>query len=557
MRPAALLAVLLALPAGLGAQDDPHPQCAMVGWVPREILERPVGLREGVGRFHDPVTTSSPEAQALYDQGAAYLHSYVWIEAARSFRQALRADPELALAWVGLSRVFSGLDDPKAAREAVAKARALGGRVTARERRRIEARALQVEALDDVRDTARHLAYKKALDDALAADMGDAELWVWRGNAEEPTAAGRGQRGGAASVAFYQQALRIDPDHFPAHHYLIHSYETIGRIAEALHHGETYARLAPAIPHAHHMWGHDLRRVGRVADAIEAFKKAYDLEKDYHRREGLDPGLDWHHPHNLDLLATCYQHQGRVRTTEQVMREVGALPSVSEYREFNKKEWPDFLLTVGRSEESLQASRELAAGRWPAARLIGHVGAGRALLALGKVEAAAAELATAEKLMAELSPAGGGLMVSRTSVEAHVDGLRGELWLRTGKREEAARLLKDVQRRVRAIPGPDAWVTALFRLESIAFAAREAGDWELAAHTAEQMRDHDAAYGGTHYALGLVAEHGGDREAARRAYATALEHWKDGDRDHPALADAQARLAVLTGVAARASGDRR
>jgi tetratricopeptide (TPR) repeat protein len=553
----ALLSVLLVLPAGLEAQDDPHAQCATVGWVPREILERPVGLRDGVGRIHDPVTTSSPEAQALYDQGAAYLHSYVWIEAARSFRQALRADPGLALAWVGLSRAYSGLEDAKAAREALERAEALSGRTSARERRRIEVRARQLEALEDVHDAARHLVYKKALDDALAADMGDAFLWVWRGNAEEATAAGRGQRGGAASVAFYQQALRIDPDHFPAHHYLIHSYETIGRIAEALYHGETYARLAPGIPHAHHMWGHDLRRVGRVADAIEAFKKAYHLEKEYHRREGLDPGLDWHHPHNLDLLATCYQHQGRVRTTEQVMREVGALPSVSEYREFNKKEWPDFLLAVGRGTEALQAARELANGRWPAARLIGHVSAGRALLALDKVEAAAAELATAETLMAELSPSAGGLAVSRSSVEAHVDGLRGELWLRTGRRDEAARLLKDVQRRIRAIPGPDAWVTALFRLESIAFAARRAGDWELAAYTAEQMREHDAAYGGTQYALGLVAEHEGDRETARRAYATALEHWKDGDRDHPTLAEAQARLSALSSVAARTSGDRR
>src|SRR5687767_2346072 len=77
------LAFALLVPALAGAQEDPHAACAEVGWVPREILERPVPLRDGTGRAHTPVTTSSKEAQAFHDQGLAYLHSYVWIEAAR------------------------------------------------------------------------------------------------------------------------------------------------------------------------------------------------------------------------------------------------------------------------------------------------------------------------------------------------------------------------------------------------------------------------------------------------------------------------------------------
>ena len=53
-----------------------------IGWAPRELLERPVSLRDGLGPVHQEVTTSSLEAQKFYDQGLAYLHSYVWIEAA-------------------------------------------------------------------------------------------------------------------------------------------------------------------------------------------------------------------------------------------------------------------------------------------------------------------------------------------------------------------------------------------------------------------------------------------------------------------------------------------
>jgi len=59
-----------------------------IGWVPRELLEHPVSLHDGLGPVHEKVTTSLPEAQKYYDQGLAYLHSYVWIEAgARSIRR--------------------------------------------------------------------------------------------------------------------------------------------------------------------------------------------------------------------------------------------------------------------------------------------------------------------------------------------------------------------------------------------------------------------------------------------------------------------------------------
>jgi tetratricopeptide (TPR) repeat protein len=135
-----------------------------------------------------------------------------------------------------------------------------------------------------------------------------------------------------------------------------------------------------------------------------------------------------------------------------------------------------------------------------------------------------------------------------------VDAARGELLLRTGARDEARVLLKDVQARLRAVPGPDAWMEALFRLEEIARLAREAGDWELAEHTAGQMREHDAAYAGTHYALGLVAERKGDRAAAREAFAQAVRLWAHADPDLPELHEARARGAALAAAAGGETG---
>jgi len=38
-----------------------------------DILQRPVPLRDGIGRASDQVSTSSQQAQAMYNQGIAYL----------------------------------------------------------------------------------------------------------------------------------------------------------------------------------------------------------------------------------------------------------------------------------------------------------------------------------------------------------------------------------------------------------------------------------------------------------------------------------------------------
>src|SRR5262249_21571228 len=117
-------------------------------------------------------------------------------------------------------------------------------------------------------------------------------------------------RAGSARQSGVDSVLRTSaagsPGHFAAHHYLIHSLENCGRISEALVHAEIYAKMAPAVPHALHMYGHDLRRVGKINEAIAQFKRADELERAYYKAENIAPELDWHHEHNLDLLATSY-----------------------------------------------------------------------------------------------------------------------------------------------------------------------------------------------------------------------------------------------------------
>ena len=94
-------------------------------------------------------------------------------------------------------------------------------------------------------------------------------------------------------------------------------------------------------------------------------------------------------------------------------------------------------------------------------------------------------------------------------------------------------MLEEVARKVRALPGPDAWAQALFTLEAIARTAREVNDWELADWAAGQMLAHDPNYAGTHYALALTAEHRGDMATARTERALVAKYWDQADRGLP------------------------
>jgi len=131
------------------------------------LLERPVPLRQGIGKLHQAVTTKSANAQAFFDQGLVYIHSFVWIEAARSFHQAVRLDPSMAMAYVGLSDAYIGLNDVAAAQEAFGKAQSLAGNASKEEQAKLTIRARQIEYLQNSGNLQLYFAYRQAVTDAL------------------------------------------------------------------------------------------------------------------------------------------------------------------------------------------------------------------------------------------------------------------------------------------------------------------------------------------------------------------------------------------------------
>jgi tetratricopeptide (TPR) repeat protein len=504
--------------------------------IPMEIVERPVALRAGIGTAHDPAATSSKQAQALYDQGLAYLHSYVWIEAARSFNAALTIDPKLALAQVGLSIAYIELSRSAEANHAIAAARAMGTSLPEHDRQHVEARALQMAAEDAPQDPAKLAAYRKALDTAIVAHPSDVEFVLLRGLAESPDPAERGQGSQAASVGYYERALTLVPGHFAARHYLTHAYENSGRQKEALDHSAAYAKQAAQVPHARHMHGHNLRRTGRVHEAIVEFDAADRLHREYIAREKIPGEYDWHFEHNLGLLGTSLQYVGQMKRAETVLKSAFALPTNLLVQAYNKREWPMFLRARERHKEADAAAKMLIANPHPVVQATGHIESGFVLLAVNSWNEAGAASNTALRL---LRTAPGGAVAANALL-----ALQGEFYLRTAARDKGRATLEEVAKRVRAAPGPDNWAQALFALEGIARAARAVGDWELAGRMARQMVEHDPAYAGGHYALGLAAESAGDAATAKAEFTLALKGWAKADTDLPELKELRRKLGL-------------
>lgn len=502
------LLLCLAGPLPAAAQSAHDHGTTVAGRIPREIIERAVPIRAGIGKVSHPTSATSRDAQAFYEQGLAYLHSYVWLEAARSFNQAIRIEPGFALAWVGLSRAYTGLEDPKMARETMTHALP-GATMTEREKRWIDVRVKQLDAIEAARDQAgaRQSAYIKAIDAALEGDPLDAELWTLRGNAEEPGgASGRGQRGTASSIAFYERAIALAPGHFGAHHYLIHTYEQIGQFDKALEHGRVYADAASQVPHALHMYAHDLMKVGRTGEAIDIFGRARTLEHEYYAREKIARDFDWHHSHNLALLALSHRHERHLDEAEQILREGASVEQQTATRQgYYKGVLLDLLHARGRHDEVIGEAKRLSTWSQPPVSALGHALAARSLMAVGRTADAAPHLDAVRTSNSEAGMYG-------IYADLQVGLALGEHELRSGKRADGATRLRAVMARARAQRSPDGWIEGLFTLESVFQIAREAGEWDLAADASARLLEHDKAYAGSQDAARIIAE----RSAASR-----------------------------------------
>ena len=505
MRFLAGLAGLLAAGAASAAWAQQIGLPAGVEQIPRvsskEVMERPATLDPGAGRMHQEVSTNSAEAQAFYDQGIAYLHSYVWVDAARSFHEALRRDPELAMAELGLAKAYFNAEAMGDAFEHMKKAALLAakGNITPKEAKWIEIGQKQWEAIFAAPPESRRKLeeYRAAIDALIAMDPDDAHAWVMRGNAEEARATGRGQGGRVGSIAYYEAALYHDPNHWGANHYLIHSYEGLGQYEKSGENGAKYAAAVSGVPHAQHMYAHVLPRLGKWQEALSQLGKADQLQREYFAK-GIPPVEEWHHGHNIHLMGSVQLRLGNEREAERLFQEAFSL-EVRSLRDGRFTDpWLEYLLLRGRYEEALRAAREAQQRPLALARFIGAARAAEALLALGRTdearrehEQAKAHLATFQKDVANHPMYGAQPRNWENSLLKPLEAQFALLGPNPTEGEDALLKLADEYSEE---TGFDGWVTGLFRLEQLAGVAQRLGRNQLAQALLGRIRKIDPSY---------------------------------------------------------------
>jgi tetratricopeptide (TPR) repeat protein len=111
-----------------------------------------------------------------------------------------------------------------------------------------------------------------------------------------------------------------EPTHPGAIHYTIHANDVDTRATQSLEVVRSYARIAPAVPHALHMPTHIFVRLGEWPDVIEWNRKSADAALRFPAPDGISN----HYAHALDYLVYAHLQRGEDEQALAVIKEISA-----------------------------------------------------------------------------------------------------------------------------------------------------------------------------------------------------------------------------------------
>jgi tetratricopeptide (TPR) repeat protein len=304
-------------------------------------------LIPGLGHHHHLISTTSPEAQAFFDQGLTLVFAFNHEEAARSFQRASELDPHSAMAFWGIALALGpcinlDVDPPheKAAYDAVQKALSLAQGAKESERDYIQAltkryspdpnvdlRKLDAEYANAMRELSKH--YPDDLDAATlyAESLMDLHPWKLWGLDGRPT------EGTLEIVAVLESVLLRNPYHLGANHYYIHATEASPHPEWALASAGRLESLAPAAGHLVHMPAHTYFRVGDYSASARSNAIAAETDRVYLRDTGTTGSMYdiLYYAHNLQFLAAADCMEGRFadakRAADELATHIGPMVS--------------------------------------------------------------------------------------------------------------------------------------------------------------------------------------------------------------------------------------
>jgi len=368
-------------------------------------------LFDNLGNLHHPISTNSTLAQRYFDQGLTLAYGFNHVEAARSFQEAAKLDPECAMCYWGVALVLGPNINAPMEPEAVSKAwrslqQAIELSKNANDKEKAYIQALaQRYPLHPVEDRKSFdLAYADAMrkvaqsypDDPDAATLFaealmDTTPWdYWEEN-------GTLKPAGKEIIATLESVLQEHPNHPGANHLYIHAVEK-ERPDLGIASADRLMHLVPNSGHLVHMASHIYIRVGRYHDAVLSNQRGIAADNAYAARnqiEGIYPLAYMPHNHHFLWFAALMTGQSKVATQAalrtakvdaKLMRQpdfAGALQHyytipIYTYIRFGK--WDRILSTAAPAKDLKYPS-----GVW-------HYARGRAFAAKGQIKPAIQEL---------------------------------------------------------------------------------------------------------------------------------------------------------------------
>ena len=289
-----------------------------------------------LGQVRFPVSCT-PAAQKTFERGVALLHSFWYDEAERTFSEVTRTDPSCVMGYWGVAMSFyhpiwapptpADLEKGKAA---VAKAKSAQAK-TPRERDYIDAMDAFYRDAEKVPHRERALAWRNAMQQLSARYPEDREAAIFYALALIGTAPLTDK-----TYASQKQAAEIlnailpeQPRHPGIAHYMIHSYDSPQLAALALPAARSYAKIAPAAPHALHMPSHIFTRLGLWQDSVDSNLASASAAKKYVSK--TFPGaMSQDQLHAMDYLAYAYLQTCRDTEARRILDESAAASKVDQ-----------------------------------------------------------------------------------------------------------------------------------------------------------------------------------------------------------------------------------
>ena len=284
-----------------------------------------------IGAYGRQVSGASTEAQAWFDQGVRYTYGFNQDQAAACFARAALASPDCAMAWWGISHIYSGVDINN---NAVTGDEALWGLIAIREAERLAPLASALEQdliaaaavraalpmpspmeradLDEGYRAAMEEVRSRYPDDVdvgtlYAEAMMSCQPWEYWTNDYEPV------KRAEEIVAQLERCIELDPRHPGAHHLYIHMVESSGRAERGVPSADLLGELMPGSGHLIHMPSHIYINVGRYDDAIRVNQRAVELDDEYMAAYGRPTFYLNYYAHNIHFTSFGAMMEGRKR----------------------------------------------------------------------------------------------------------------------------------------------------------------------------------------------------------------------------------------------------